>query len=205
MCCPSPSRAQSTFLHLSQLVTLLSSGSCHPSVVPHLCGATLLASDKKSGGLRPIAIGKVLQHLTSKCLSAHVLPLVKQMLSPHQVGVGTKKGAEALVHSLKLLISNSSIASQSMCCLLLTPLTAQCFFKKSAQRFLLSPPGWNAVMGPSPTSWSSAGKPPGPLALSLVLHPLIERIQRDIPGLLFNGWFWMMALYAAPLRISLLL
>ena len=86
---------------------------------PHLCGATLLASHKKSGGFRPIAIGEVLRRLTSKCLSAHILPLVKQMLPPHQVGVGTKKGAEALVHSLKLLLSNSSIASQSKCCLLL--------------------------------------------------------------------------------------
>ena len=106
-------------MHLSQLVTLLSSGSCPPSVVPHLCGATLLASHKKSGGFRPIAIGEVLRRLTSKCLSAHILPLVKQMLPPHQVGVGTKKGAEALVHSLKLLLSNSSIASQSNCFLLL--------------------------------------------------------------------------------------
>ena len=31
--------------------------------------------------------------------------------------------------------------------------------------------------------------PLGPLAFSLVLHPLIKRIQRDVLGLLFNGWF----------------
>ena len=35
------------------LLLLLSSGSCPPSVIPHLCGATLLASHKKSGGPPP--------------------------------------------------------------------------------------------------------------------------------------------------------
>ena len=44
----------------------------------------------------------------------------------------------------------------------------------------------------------------GPLAFSLVLHPLVERIQREVPVFLFNGGTWTMALYVAPLRISFL-
>ena len=85
-----------------------------------------------------------------------------------------------------------------------TTLTVQFFFKRSAQRSLLSPPGWKAVMGLSPTSslgtilslavlvfsrGTSLARPPWPPAFSLVLHPLVERIQREVPGLLLNGWY----------------
>ena len=41
-------------------------GNVPHDVAPHLCGASLLACSKKGGGLRPIAVGKV---LTSKCTS----------------------------------------------------------------------------------------------------------------------------------------
>ena len=53
-------------------VNLLCEGRAPPEVIPHLCGATLLASVKKSGGHRPIAVGEVLRRLTSKCLSRAV-------------------------------------------------------------------------------------------------------------------------------------
>ena len=206
VCCPSPSRAQSTLLHLSRLVTLLSSGSCPPSVIPHLCGATLLASQKKSGGLRPIAIGEVLRRLTSKCLSAHVLPLVKCVLPPHQVGVGTHNGAEALIHSLKLLLSNPSVATQSKCCLLLdfsnafNSIDRSVLFQEVHSKIPALSPWLECCYGAQPhllfgdytilsCSGVQQGDPLGPLAFSLVLHPLVERIQREVPGLLLNGWY----------------
>ena len=206
VCCPSPSRAQSTLLHLSLLVTLLSSGSCPPSVIPHLCGATLLASQKKSGGLRPIAIGEVLRRLTSKCLSAHVLPLVKCVLPPHQVGVSTHNGAEALIHSLKLLLSNPSVATQSKCCLLLdfsnafNSIDRSVLFQEVRSKIPALSPWLECCYGAQPhllfgdytilsCSGVQQGDPLGPLAFSLVLHPLVERIQREVPGLLLNGWY----------------
>ncbi len=40
---------------LFSLTSLVASGRAPPTIVPHLCGATLIAIRKKCGGLRPIA------------------------------------------------------------------------------------------------------------------------------------------------------
>ena len=56
--CPSPDRASHALRALSRVVNLLSAGGAPPEVVPHLCGASLIACRKKGGGLRPIAVGR---------------------------------------------------------------------------------------------------------------------------------------------------
>ena len=117
VCCPSPSVANSTLTALSLLTSRIGSGLIPSSFAPFLCGASLLASRKKSGGLRPIAIGEVLRHLTSKCLSSLVLPQVKQLLPPYQVRVGCRNGLEALIHSLKIIQSSPSVPPNSKFCL----------------------------------------------------------------------------------------
>ena len=66
--CPSPSLASQTISILTKFCQLLAKGRTPPFVIPHLCGASLLACHK-NGGLRPIAVGEVLRRLTSKCLS----------------------------------------------------------------------------------------------------------------------------------------
>ena len=33
------------------------------------------------------------------------------------------------------------------------------------------------------------GDPLGPLAFTLALHPIVERIKREVPGLLINAWY----------------
>ena len=48
---------------------IIVAGRTPPSILPRLCGATLLACRKKNGGLRPIAVGGLLCRLISKCLS----------------------------------------------------------------------------------------------------------------------------------------
>ena len=73
--CSSP-RASSQFVStISHLVSMLSSGRVPSTIIPHLYGALLIALKKKSGGLRSIAVGKVLRRLTSKCL---LLPLMAE-------------------------------------------------------------------------------------------------------------------------------
>ena len=47
-------------LTLTNLINLLAADQAPSSVCPYFCGANLLASHKKSGGHRPIAIGHVL-------------------------------------------------------------------------------------------------------------------------------------------------
>lgn len=33
------------------------------------------------------------------------------------------------------------------------------------------------------------GDPLGPLLFSLLLHPIVEKISQDVPGLRINGWY----------------
>ena len=47
-------------------------GKVPPSVQPIFFGATLIALQKKEGGVRPIAVGLSLRHLVAKCAGLHV-------------------------------------------------------------------------------------------------------------------------------------
>ena len=55
--CPSLDRSAHATRALTGVIQLLCAGHCPPDIIPHLCGATLLASKKKGGSLRPIAVG----------------------------------------------------------------------------------------------------------------------------------------------------
>ena len=107
--CPSPDRANHTLLCLSRVVNLLCAGKLPHTVIPHLCGASLLPCLKKGGGLRPIAVGEVLRRLTSKCAARAVLPDALQILSPLQVGVGLPAVCEAILYSVTNVYENPSI------------------------------------------------------------------------------------------------
>ena len=85
---------------------LLSNCCAAPEVAPHLCGASLLAYQKKDGGVRPIAVGEALRRLTSKCLSHSVQEQASQTLTPLQVGVGVKGGCEAIVHAVSYTLDD---------------------------------------------------------------------------------------------------
>ena len=86
----------------------LGAGHSPPEVTPHLCGASLLASCKKGGGFRPIAVGEVLRRLTSKCLSRIVQQEAVRSLSPLQLGVSIKASCEAIVHSVSRVMETST-------------------------------------------------------------------------------------------------
>ena len=174
-------------------------------MVPHLCGATLLASLKKSGGIRPIAIGEVLRRLTSKCLSSLVLPQVKQVLPPHQVGVGCSNGAEALVHSVKLILSNPSFSPDSKCVILdfsnaFNSIDRSALFIQVRSRFPVLSRWLECCYGAQPhllfgdftipsCCGVQQGDPLGPFSFSLLLHPIVERLKSEVPGLLLKGWY----------------
>ena len=78
-------------------------------LMPHLCGATLLASLKKDGGHRPIAVGKVLRRLVSKCLTRTVHHEAANILAPLQVGVCIPVGAEAVVDAISSIQNDHHI------------------------------------------------------------------------------------------------
>jgi hypothetical protein len=78
-----------------------------PSEICHLLyGASLYALHKKYGGIRPIAIGNCLRRLTSKLASFQNRNIVNSYLSPHQLGVATKLGCEAAIHTTQTIVNN---------------------------------------------------------------------------------------------------
>ena len=57
--------------------------------------------NKKSGGIRPIAVGFTLRRLVSKCANTHAIDRLSTFFSPIQLVVGTPGGCEAAVHAAR--------------------------------------------------------------------------------------------------------
>ena len=68
---------------------------------PYLFGASLVALNKSSGSIRPIAVGCVLRRLVAKCASSAIRDKMGSHLAPLQLGFGTHLGAEAAVHAAR--------------------------------------------------------------------------------------------------------
>ena len=66
-----------------------------PPVRSTFFGASLIALQKKGGGVRPIAVGFTLRRLAAKCIASGVLQSMGASLTPLQLGYGTSRGAEA--------------------------------------------------------------------------------------------------------------
>ena len=64
--------------------------------------------EKKDGGMRPIAVGCTLHHLVAKATSALVREAMVELLAPHQLGFGFKKGAKEAVRAARLYLHNLS-------------------------------------------------------------------------------------------------
>ena len=69
-------------------------------------GATLIALNKKGGGLRSIAVGCTLRRLVVKCTGAYMKEAMGVLLAPHQLGFGVPLGAEAAVHASCIFLYN---------------------------------------------------------------------------------------------------
>ena len=204
--CPSPDRANFALQGLVGVVNLLCAGCAPPSISPFLCGATLLACRKKGGGLRPIAIGEVLRRLTSKCVSWAVQADATGVLSPLQVGVGITVGCESIVHSVVSLQEDPNIPPESRCSLLVdfsnafNSVDRGCMFQEVRSR-IPSMAAWvESCYGSQPLLYLGDDKifrscgvqqddPLGPLCFAPTLHPVVEQIKMEVPGLLINAWY----------------
>ena len=60
-----PDQANNLLSSLTDFVNILAAGQAPSSIIPHLCGASLLAGRKKCGSFCPITVGEVLRRLTS--------------------------------------------------------------------------------------------------------------------------------------------
>jgi len=86
---------------LTGFVNTMLAGRCPTDLTPIFFGGRLLALNKKSGGVRPIAVGMTLRRLASKCASSYGVARMAHLLSPRQLGVGIAGGCEAAVHSAR--------------------------------------------------------------------------------------------------------
>lgn len=173
---------------LTKFVNLLASSKAPHTVLPHLCGTTLLASKKKNGSLRPITIGEAMHRLVSKCLARLICSDTLSILAPLQLGVNVK-GCEIIIHSVSHLMNN---APSHQCWTLLLDffnafnnISRQAMFQEIC--FQLS----------SLSTWMEScyscqqEDPLGPLGFALTLHPIVERIKEQVPTecLLPRRWY----------------
>ena len=91
---------------ITGFVNTLLEGKCHPDVVPILFGGNLIALEKKSGGIRPIAIGYTWRRIAAKCANAYATSVLSSYLCPIQLGVGVSGGCEAAVHASRRFAEN---------------------------------------------------------------------------------------------------
>ena len=182
---------------------LLVAGRAPQEVIPHLCGATLLACEKKSGCLRPIAVGEVLRRLTSKCLSRAIQEEAISTLSPLQVGMGVRMGCEAIVHSVSSVLEDPSTKSGDCWTLLLDfsySIDRGCMFEEIRTRIQPLAPWMESCYGAQPIlhlgdnqilsrCGVQQGDPLGSLGFALTLQPIMERIKTEVPGLKTNAWY----------------
>ncbi|KAB0792700.1 hypothetical protein PPYR_14659 [Photinus pyralis] len=95
-------------LSLTRLVNLIVRGEI-PEFFRHIFfGASLIALNKKDGGVRPIAVGMTLRRLVAKIICSRVHQRAGEFCRPYQLGFGTKGGAEAVVHGARRFIEVNS-------------------------------------------------------------------------------------------------
>ena len=90
---------------LDALVSLsgdIASGGFPSESMSLFTAARLIALPKKSGGLRPIAVGDTLRRLAAKCLLGVVIPSASTFLLPLQVGVQVPNAAERVARHVSL-------------------------------------------------------------------------------------------------------
>uniref|UniRef100_A0A1X7UG05 Reverse transcriptase domain-containing protein n=1 Tax=Amphimedon queenslandica TaxID=400682 RepID=A0A1X7UG05_AMPQE len=127
------------------------------------------------------------------------------LVCPLQLGVGVSNGAKSLIHLIKFLLSNPSVPHLIQCCLLdfsnsFNIIDRSTLFREVRYRFPSLSPWLECYYGAQPnlhfgeyTLLSCAGVQQGdflgPLAFSILFHPIIERVQCEVPGLLLNAWY----------------
>ena len=95
------SRGRPRVSQCSDILNLVLAGGCPSVIAPVFFGGRLLALNKKSGGIRPIAIGFTLRRLESKRANSFGTSQLRSYFYPHQLGIGKPSGCEAAVHSAR--------------------------------------------------------------------------------------------------------
>ena len=179
---------------ITALINLLLEGRCPPDVTALLFGGKLFALSKKSGGVRPIAIGYTFRRLAAKCANSCAISLIRDKLLPLQLGVGIPGGCEAAVHATRRFMAKMSSDdvvvkldfSNAFNCL-----RRDVMLKSVADelpclyRFChLAYGSRSALLFGEQTLWSmegvQQGDPLGPLLFCLTIQPLLRCLSSEL-------------------------
>jgi hypothetical protein len=184
---------------LTKLCNFLLSGQL-PSEICHLLyGASLCALNKKDGGIRPIAIGNCLRRLTSKLACFQSRNIVNSYLSPHRLGVATKLGCEAAIHTTRTFVNNDQNRGKVLLKLdfknAFNSVERDCILKEvQCHTPLLYPYLYQCYRNPSTLFFGNhlisssvgaqQGDPCGPMIFSLDIQPIILSLDSQL-----NIWY----------------
>jgi len=179
---------------LTAFTNMLLAGGCPTEIAPIFFGGKLLALNKKSGDLRPIVIGFALRRLVSKCANSFGTGQLHQYFGALQLGVGTKSGCEAAIHSARRYIQHMPTN-----CVLAKLDCSNAFNSLHRQDMLLATLDkipevyayvYSAYSSPSQLFFGSyrlssmegpqQGDPLGPLLFCLAIQPLLLSLESDI-------------------------
>jgi hypothetical protein len=185
---------------LRELVNAMAAGGVPEDIAPFLAGATLFAAKKKGGGVRPIAVGLVTRRLVSKCFAASTAEKAAEILSPLQVGVGIKRGCEALVHGARALFEGRKRGGLQIDFINAYNMADRQEALRQVEQHFPTMANWvqtcygchaNLYLGdviiPSQRGFHQ-GDPISGLLFSLVLHPVLEAIQEQVPDV-HQAWY----------------
>ena len=98
---------------LADLINLvIFPGKVHEKATATLYGGNATALLKPDGGLRPIVSGHAIRRLSAKIAMRKLQAFCVKEFRPLQMGVGTPKGCEAAVHTVRAYVESDSVQDQ---------------------------------------------------------------------------------------------
>ena len=183
---------------LAKGLSILADGRGPPSLSQWISGAPLTALRKEDNGVRPIAVGETLRRLTSSMLLTRNAELARKLLTPHQVGVATPGGCEAVVHAVRHLThehqQDNRIGLLQLDLKNAFNLVSRAAFRSEVRKHMPELHGWvQYCYGPNtaPELWIGEyrlrsvcgvqqGDPLGPLLFTLALRPVLLRLSEKL-------------------------
>ncbi|GKA93275.1 putative reverse transcriptase domain-containing protein [Tanacetum coccineum] len=152
----------------TSIVNLWLAERCPPILAEFVACAPLTPLLKPDNRIWPIAVGTISRRLVSKVFIKGVGKEMSKYLSDFQFGVGVPVGAEAVLHSANMLLSEYH--------------NDGCLAMLNATRLYIGDTHICSATG------VQQGDPLGPLFFVLVLHLLVHKI-RDSCKLLLHAWY----------------
>jgi len=179
---------------LTGFTNCLLEGQCHPDVSPVLFGGNLIALEKITGGVRPIAVGYTLRRIAAKCANTYAASQLADYFNPVQLGVGISGGCEAAVHATRRYIASMPdgfVIAKIDFCNAFNSLRRDLMLRSVAEQV----PGiykfcYLSYSQPSILKYETRtilsqegphqGDPLGPLLFCLSIHPDLVRLQSEL-------------------------